>query len=155
MAANRQLSAVLRELDLLVGCDASDRQWVTDTDVRWADGFILTGMDVGADRRAWRLTPRLPRAAGNWSEAGLTVRADAASGVLTVSPLRFSLPAESDGSMPATAQSCELRVPWGEVAQVPDSVAPLGLWILQSRPALPLSIGCGSAGEFVWPLSPN
>ena len=81
MASNRQLSAALQELDLLVGCASSDRQWVTDAHVRWTDGFILTGMDVGADRRAWRLTPQLPRAASNWSEAGLTVRTDQASGV--------------------------------------------------------------------------
>ena len=109
MAANRLLSATLKELDLLVGCPASDRQWVTDTAVRWQDEFILTGMDVGADRRAWRLTPQLPRAAASWSDAGHTVHTDARTGLLTVSPLGFAVPNSTSSGTMHVAQ-CELRV---------------------------------------------
>ena len=47
-ADDRLLSACLYELDEMVGCGPSDRQWVTDTDPRWSDGFALTGMTVGA-----------------------------------------------------------------------------------------------------------
>ena len=35
---------------------------------------------------------------------------------------------------------------------MPEKVAPLGLWILQSRPPQALSINCGAAGEFRWPV---
>ena len=174
MASNRLLSAVLKELDHLVGCGPTDRQWITDTDVRWQDDFILTGMDVGADRRAWRLTPQLQRGAASWNESKLRVQVDPASGMLTVSPLGFALPRpQVEASLDPTASStaaggkyssvvasCELRVPWGELLHIDSgdandaaaSVAPLGLWILQSRPPLPVSIDCGSAGVFPWPV---
>ena len=116
--------------------------------MRWLDSFQLTGMDVGADRRAWRLTPELPYGASNWSEAGLTVRTDPTTGVLRVGPLGFA----ANSSAGAVTPNCELLVPWGEVFALPDTVAPLGLWILQSRPPLPLSISCGSVGVFPWPI---
>ena len=90
MASNVLLSNVLKELDLLVGCSANDRQWVLDTDVRWEDGFILTGMDVGADRRAWRLTPQLPRSALSHNRTW-TMHTDPASGVLQWGDVQISV----------------------------------------------------------------
>eukprot|EP01051_Picozoa_sp_SAG22_P019779 SAG22_NODE_3759_length_1540_cov_7.849298_2_plen_170_part_01 len=80
-ADNDVLSATLAQLDLLVGCAAAERQWLPDSRVSWADGFLLSGMTAGGGgggggstsepvtsalvpstegRRAWRLSPRLP-----------------------------------------------------------------------------------------------
>ena len=52
---NALLSATLDELSDVMGC--AQRRWVVDPHPRWNDNFVLSGSDVGTDRRLWRLTP--------------------------------------------------------------------------------------------------
>jgi hypothetical protein len=61
------MSATMAELQTVVGCAASERQWLEDTASGWQDSFILSGMESGdrqLSRRAWRFTPQLPTAHG-------------------------------------------------------------------------------------------
>ena len=57
------LTAKSTELDRVLG-GCADRAWVTDEQPRWADGFVLSGMDVGT-MRVWRLTPGFPKGVGD------------------------------------------------------------------------------------------
>lgn len=54
------MSATLAELDIVIGCPDVDRRWITDTALGWGSNFIMSGMNVGSKRRAWRFTPNLP-----------------------------------------------------------------------------------------------
>ena len=53
------MAAVLNQLDQVIGCGADERDWVVDTRPRWRDDFLLSAVDVGPERRAWRFTPSL------------------------------------------------------------------------------------------------
>ena len=58
------MSATLAELDIVIGCPEVDRHWIPDTALGWGSNFILSGMNVGSKRRAWRFTPKLPLQVG-------------------------------------------------------------------------------------------
>ena len=53
------MAAVLNQLDQVIGCGVAERDWVVDTRPRWRDDFLLSAVDVGPERRAWRFTPSL------------------------------------------------------------------------------------------------
>lgn len=192
LADSDLMSALLLEIDSFVGCAPPDRQWVTDPSARYEDEFILTGMDVGADRRAWRLTPQLDRNARNVSEANLTWAWDSVSGELSVGPVGFYT--STNRSIASTLHAaganistshlqtqgrstrgrgqgrrvdrgivmkCTLVFPWGQVVVADDesithggvgTVAPLGVWIVQSRPPLPVTVKCPDGTMFPWPI---
>ena len=54
------MSSSLAELDIVIGCAAKERKWIPDQSIGWGSDFLLSGMDVGSKRRAWRFTPSLP-----------------------------------------------------------------------------------------------
>ena len=61
MREHQLVSDVLSELSDLLGC--ANRTWITDTNIRWQDNFLLSGSTVGTEnltQRVWRFTPLNP-----------------------------------------------------------------------------------------------
>ena len=66
------MSHMLSEMTAMMGCDehAGERAWITDTNIRWQDDFLLSGSTVGLTnhtnssqstaQRVWRFTPSDP-----------------------------------------------------------------------------------------------
>ena len=60
-------AAILAELTTMLGCSNEERSWITDTNIRWQDNFLLSGSTVGGGsgsnlttQRVWRFTPLDP-----------------------------------------------------------------------------------------------
>ena len=62
MREHQLVSDLLTEMSDLLGC--ANRNWITDTNVRWQDSFLLSGSTVGTvkdlTQRVWRFTPLDP-----------------------------------------------------------------------------------------------
>ena len=57
------VSKMLSEMTMAMGCADSERHWITDTNIRWQDDFLLSGSTVGSGnrtQRVWRFTPSDP-----------------------------------------------------------------------------------------------
>ena len=144
---DRLLSALLHELDEMVGCSPRDRQWVVDAAPRWSDQFVLTGMDAGADRRVWRLTAAPVLTSDGAAAVQLQTRTDPDTGVLSVGPLRYLTAADKTRA----AEDCWVRFEWGQVVNG-TAHAPAGLWVMQSLPPPPVTVKCGDSAEVPWPV---
>lgn len=134
------VSALLTELDDVIGC-AGERTWVRDPNLgRWRDSFFLTGMTLGTTNTVWRLSFN-----GHAPPIKTT-----GSGV-TVSGLKFELPGHG-----FVASSCELRFAAGRVENVEKTTATAGIWIVQdvTRGAAGGSLCTVVCGAFSggWPL---
>ena len=60
MREHQLVSDMLQEMTTVMGC--ANRTWITDTNIRWEDDFLLSGSKVGVgnETRVWRFTPRDP-----------------------------------------------------------------------------------------------
>ena len=136
-ADNQLFSAILRELDTLVGC--ANRSWVEDWPVSrrqpWLDRYVLTGMVLPeAGRRVWRFTPSMvehtdpppdPIRMFVVRTEPLTVRVrngDDGGGGSTVTTITFATGA---------ALAAPPRPPAGQAAPL----SAVGLWIVENASA--------------------
>ena len=134
---NALLSSVLDELTDTVGC--AKRRWVVDKTPRRRDNFVLSGTDVGTDRRVWRLTPWV-RADGDTT--------DVLRAAVQIGP---PLPGFSPTTGNATT-ACELHFHQAQLLPTGRSKASLGSWVVQPQGAQ-TELVCASAGfRGVWPL---
>ena len=172
------MSSSLAELDIVIGCAAKERRWIPDHNVGWGSDFLLSGMDVGSKRRAWRFTPSLPIPFGRnspnvpnitnvtrWDPRVLVSDHNAsylALGPLTIDydehllktcTINFEQGVVLDVFGGPSAR--EVRLPPG----VPTtSAAPFGVWIIQPMSAAPPSVSCmldQQPFEASWPLRSN
>ena len=97
------ISKLLTELDSLVGY--ADRKTLTRTDVGFADGYALTGMEAGG-KRVYRLTPDPTQAVTVLSSSG-TVRIQIGSQTVTIANASIYTP--------------------------PNPSSTLGFWIVQTQ----------------------
>jgi hypothetical protein len=172
------MSASLAELDIVIGCPAAERRWIPDSSLGWGSSFILSGMEVGSRRVAWRFTPSLPlqincKSTGvpnNKTKWDPRVLVSYVNDSLTLGPLKI----DHDGRL---LEDCVIGFEHGavldifprpsvrrEVQLLPDvpttSAAPFGLWIVQPPSAAALSVSCMAGHwhgmtpfEASWPLS--
>jgi hypothetical protein len=57
LADHALLQSILNEMNELIGC--AGRTWIPDLNMRWTDGFFLTGIKT-ASQTVWRFTPQNP-----------------------------------------------------------------------------------------------
>ena len=173
-ADNDVLSAVLSELDVLVGCSQPERRWLPDSRAVWRDGFLLSGMETGG-RRAWRLTPSLPLSQEHGRHHQITpstnmdpqrlVVSEPGAKTLVLSPLEFAVPHEAAANTTATATTtewCELHFTGGALLPVVaraqrlgeeyNAAAPFGLWIVQPDTAAMPVVVCPRGFTATWPV---
>jgi hypothetical protein len=136
---NALLSATLDELSDVMGC--VQRRWVVDPHPRWNDNFVLSGSDVGTDRRLWRLTPWV--AVGNRTIVDTVLRAAVQVGL----PLPGFAPAA-----PNATTACELHFHHAQRLPTGRSDASHGSWVVQP-PSAQVELICASvAFRANWPL---
>ena len=169
------MSSSLAELDIVIGCAAKERRWIPDHNVGWGSDFLLSGMDVGSKRRAWRFTPSLPIPFGRispnvpnitnvtrWDPRVLV--SDHNASYLALGPLTI----DHDEHL---LETCTITFEQGVVLDVfggpsvrevhlppgvpTTSAAPFGVWIIQPISAAPPSVSCmldQQPFEASWPL---
>ena len=161
------MSSSLAELDIVIGCGVKERRWIPDQSVGWGSDFILSGMEVGSERRAWRFTPSLPISPNipnitnttRWDPQALVYRNASylALGPLTVDYDEHLLKTctitfEHGVVLDVFGGPSEVHLPPG----VPTtSAAPFGVWIIQPISAAPPSVRCmldQQPFEASWPL---
>ena len=132
------VSALLTELDDVIGCEGA-RRWVQDANLgRWRDSFFLTGMTLGAANTVWRLSFNGDAPALTTSGKGVTV---------------YGVKFELEGQVVA----CDLHFAAGRVEKVEGTTAAVaGVWIVQdtTRGASDgelCTVLCGDS-SFDWPL---
>eukprot|EP01050_Picozoa_sp_SAG11_P027375 SAG11_NODE_6905_length_1228_cov_1.328609_2_plen_281_part_01 len=131
------VSALLMELDDVIGC-AGERAWVRDDNLgRWRDSFFMTGMTLGTTNTVWRLS-------FNGDAPPLTT----SSKGVAVSGVQFELQV-------GHVLACDLHFAAGRVEEVEGSTAVAGVWIVQdtTRGASGgdlCTVGCGES-SFGWP----
>jgi|EP01046_Picozoa_sp_COSAG06_P061317 hypothetical protein len=147
-------AATLNQLDEVIGCAATERIWNVDSKPRWRDSFVLSGTDVGTERRAWRFTPDLA-GSSEWNAAGQLVNGSVSmtpldyvvpaagtqrsgGGELTLHPVRFAI---NDTTV---ASDCSLSFPLGVVLPPTEhgALAPFGLWVIQPQRAGAPTVRC-------------
>ena len=162
------MSSSMAELDLVIGCGASERSWIQDEAHGWKSNFILTGMEVGLERRAWRFTPSLPLQLGCVSRGvpdndtkfdPHVLVGRGANGTLTLAPLIIDFNGRilqdcaisfEQGALLDVAAARPLLVErQGELRgeklhsrAAAASAAPYGLWIVQPQSASAPSVSC-------------
>ena len=174
------MSATLAELDEVIGCPAAERRWIPDSSLGWGSDFILSGMEVGTQRRAWRFTPSLPLqmnsitrgSPDNKTKWDPRVLVKELNDSLTLGPLKI----DHDARL---LEDCVLGFQHGAVLDVfprasilgepeaqlppgvPKNAAPFGIWIVQPLSAPPPSVSCMAGHwhgmdpfEASWPLKP-
>jgi hypothetical protein len=161
------MSASLAELDLVIGCPAAERRWIPDSSLGWGSSFILSGMEVGSRRVAWRFTPSLPLqmdcitngVPNNKTKWDPRVLVSYVYGSLTLGPLQI----DHDGHL---LDDCVIGFEHGAVLDVAGhsgtttSATPFGLWIVQPISAAAPSVSCMAGHwhgrtpfEANWPLT--
>ena len=177
------MSASLAELDVVIGCPASERRWIPDSAHGWRSDFILSGMDVGSARRTWRFTPSLPlqiaeKSVGipnNRTKWDPHVLSSYINDTLSLSPLKIDfngqlledcvISFEQGVVLDVFAGPSVRQMSANEKASLPPgasttSAAPFGLWIVQPQTAAPPAVSC-QANDWhgkkpfysTWPLS--
>jgi hypothetical protein len=153
MADHRALSAVLHELDRVVGCAGA--AYVPDPYLRWQDGFLLAGMDVEGGR-VWRLT--LEATANSSAASPHQLRAhDRVVPPPTATGHRVNISGVLVHLGPSrTPQRCSLIFDRARVLPRSESVSALGLWVVVGdRGTLSTESGvwleCPHAGVLHWP----
>ena len=156
------MSAVLKELDLVIGCGASERKWIVDPRPQWRDDFMLSATDVGSERRAWRFTPSLAGSTKRTAKGALV------NGTVTRLPSDYMYIVPDDGrktdlvlhpvqfgfNQSVVATDCSLIFPGGSAGSVlADNRTRFGLWIMQSQHDPPPRVLCRGFGEHVWPVT--
>ena len=122
------LQNALDEMNGLLGC--AGREWVQDLNMRWADGFFLTGIRAGA-RTVWRFSPQHPQATRIVVEGGTAI----------ISADNFQLPQGGH-------EDCTLEFQ-GAAAPVQSGLSKSGWWVLQNSSGVELV--CASFRSR-WPL---
>jgi hypothetical protein len=172
------MSASLAELDIVIGCAANERKWIPDSSQGWASSFLLSGMNVGSQRRAWRFTPSLPLQINcisknipdnvtRWDPHTLVsykndslvlgpLQIDHDGRILNDCQVFFKHGAVLDVFASAAYETSDLKLPPG----VPTTTAsPFGIWIVQPIAAASPTVSCMAGGwhgmkpfEGNWPL---
>ena len=153
------MAAVLNQLDRVIGCSTNERKWSVDVQPRWRDGFVLSAVDVGTERRAWRFTPDLPGSSARDGDAlidGVPSRhaidyvvPDNGTGELVLHPVSVAINDNVGGVTVAT--DCSLSFVGGHVGETPeDNRTRFGLWVLQSQSDPPPMVACRGFEAFVW-----
>ena len=150
------MSAMLSQLDEVLGDAASDSRRPVPDRPRYTDGFLLSGTDRQGSDRVWRLSIR----------TNCTTYADSAPPGCRQSPLRSRKddskqlvlgPVEFDASGVGTGAPllCELSFERGRIKNataVFGRRAPFGVWILQPTSAS-VALRCPGRAAVPWPLA--
>jgi hypothetical protein len=142
MREHELVSDMLSEMTALLGC--ADRSWITDTNIRWQDDFLLSGSTVGTGnltQRVWRFTPLDPTSFAPVVSAKLSPRE---AGNVTI-PVTME--------MSGKQRACELSFVQAVLRFGRSSH--YGWWITQPDAVPPVAVNCSSGGtalETTWPL---
>lgn len=157
------MAAVLNQLDRVIGCRAAERKWLVDSSPRWQDDFLLSAMDVGSERRAWRFSPNLPGSSAQRDGALVNGVPDRyaidwvvptsdlnGTRTLVLHPLSIAL------NTSVVSTDCSLTFVGGSVGTTPqDNRTAFGLWVMQTQRDPMPEVRCKGYEPFAWGTMPH